>query len=280
MLNNKLFSLACCLVIASLLTAQSPWVREKKGYYAQVGYATIPAYSELFPIENGQKLYRAVSESTIQLYGEYGVSERLTAILSAPFVMVGTGDSVLLPNLPTVTPAGSLSGFGNIDLGAKYKLSKVFPLSFNLIASLPTDSKNAATGLRTGYDAFGISPSVSVGLGTKRSFIYGNFGGTFRSNNFSTSAFARVEGGYKFGDLYLILGLDVLNSQENGTATGENVLTGLYVDKQSWVGFGLKLNYEIKKQYGITLWGNGASSGNNVPKSPSIGLSIYAKSLD
>ncbi len=271
----------------SLLSAQSPWVRKKGGYYAQLGYATIPTAKELFYTgtftDKPYILNRAVSEATIQLYGEYGITKKLTALIAAPFVMTSTADSIqadaVFPN--TQLPAGSLSGLGNIQLGAKYKLSNKLPISFNLVASLPTASNQAATGLRTGFDAVSVSPSLSAGLGTKKSFVYANLGGTYRTNSYSTNTFLKLEGGRKFGNLYAILVLDLLKSQENGTyADGNSLQTGLSTDNQSWTGFGLKLNYEFKERYGITLWGFGASGGNLVQKSPSIGFSIYAKSKE
>ncbi len=283
MLYQKVLSFLYCLAVVSLLSAQSPWVREKHGYYAQLGYLTIPTTTELHSfLDKPYVLNRAVTESTVQLYGEYGVDSRLTAILSLPYVFTST-DSEIQPNsiFPNnVLPAGSFSGFGNIQLGAKYKLFKHLPITFNLMTSLPTASYQAATGLRTGFDALGVTPSLSAGMSGKRYYVFTNFGGTYRTNNYSTSTFVKVEAGRKFGDLYAIVVFDRLRSSENGTYNdGNSLQTGLSPDKQSWSGFGIKLNYQIKERYGITLWGFGAL-GNLVQMAPSVGLSVYVKSVE
>ena len=55
--------------------AQSPWTQKKGKFYTQLSFTTIPSYNTIY----GNPDYvipRKVSDNTIQMYGEYGVSDK------------------------------------------------------------------------------------------------------------------------------------------------------------------------------------------------------------
>lgn len=100
---------------------------------------------------------RRISEQTLQLYGEYGVSYHTTVWCSVPWRIMRSGEPVLTPQ--PVTEAGRISGLGNASLAVRQSYFKWgLCLAGRLRVDLPAGRYDDATGLRTGYDAVSILP--------------------------------------------------------------------------------------------------------------------------
>ena len=67
--------------------SQSPWTQEKGKFYTQLSFTSIAGYSSLFgdPDYNTE---RELSDRTLQLFGEYGLSDKTALLLSVPFKMI------------------------------------------------------------------------------------------------------------------------------------------------------------------------------------------------
>jgi hypothetical protein len=140
---------------------QSPWVRPAAGAYVQLGYHTIPTYSRLFG-KGGEDLplVRYVAENTLQLYGEYGLGERTTAVVSLPFRLHQRGART--PEQPLFilpTQPGRISGVGNLSLACAAAVERPLALSVTLRLDLPSTPEQPTTGLRTGFNAFYFAAS-------------------------------------------------------------------------------------------------------------------------
>ncbi|HAO15021.1 MAG TPA: hypothetical protein DDE71_05625, partial [Tenacibaculum sp.] len=72
-------------------------------------------YKELF----GNRDYRTdreITDNTLQLYAEFGISDKTTLFTNIPFKMVKSGN----PTFNTaITSEGSESSLGNVQLGVK-----------------------------------------------------------------------------------------------------------------------------------------------------------------
>jgi hypothetical protein len=263
--------------------AGGPWIQEKGQGYGQVSFTFIPAYNSLYGSDGKTiKLNREVTDRTLQGYGEYGLTPRLTVTGELPLKFVSTAAEVLAGSdfQENVLESGSLTGLGNISVALKYALlQKRLLLSGQLKIDAPTATGEANTGLRTGTGAWGLAPTLILGGSHGKFYAFIESGVRFRSNDYSREFLLGGEAGVSlFSRIWLIGVLDVRQSIDDGTHDNENSeQTGLYPDNQEYVAFGLKLIAEINRRFGINLSAFGASGGNLVAKSPANTLGVYLR---
>ena len=84
---------ACLLGCLPAAQSQSPWARSRAGVFAQMAYQTIPSYTALFgsSADHDLLLPREVSEQTVQVYGEYGLSRKTTLVGAVPMNFMRRG---------------------------------------------------------------------------------------------------------------------------------------------------------------------------------------------
>ncbi|OWY24445.1 hypothetical protein C7N43_29740 [Sphingobacteriales bacterium UPWRP_1] len=272
-----LCSLLLLVTPANLLAGG--WTREKGKGYAQLGGSYI-GYNSLFV--NGSETLNlpfTVTDITLQGYAEYGITRNLTVIGWLPFKIAN--NTIRTDTAVVVLPesVGNLNALGNIGLAARYQLARsgIFVVAAQLKADLPTARYQTATGLRSGYSALGIAPALQAGASGNRWYAAAELGANFRTNNYSTQIIGSIEGGYRIVKSFYLGGvIELLNSLENGSyVDGNSVNTGLYLNNQEYVSFGLKAWTKIAKGFGINAWAFGAFSGSLVAKAPAIGGSIY-----
>ncbi|TNE67850.1 MAG: hypothetical protein EP344_01850 [Bacteroidetes bacterium] len=265
-----------------LLAAQSPWARSEAGFYTQLSYQTIPTYTSLFGANGASiDMIREVSEQAVQFYGEYGISSRTTAIISAPVVFNSRGarnpDS---PYFFAQEDTGSISGLGNISLALRHQvLTGSLALSAGLQVDVPSKQMDYSAGLRTGFDSWTMQPTVSAGMGFERLY-WQAFGGIgFRTNDYSHFARIGAEGGIKLASVWVIGFSHLVLPFENGARSLPplDVLTGLYVNDQGWASIGIKGIWEINRIVGIVVSGAGAVWAKHVPESPGLSAGVYFK---
>lgn len=278
-----IFPALLLLFFSQQALAGGPWTQEKGQGYAQVSFSFIPAYSSLYS-ENGEtiNLNREVSDQTLLGYVEYGLTPRLTITGEVPLKFVSTADEVLSGSdfQDNILESGSLNALGNISLALKHSLiRKRLLLSGQLKIDAPTAANEAETGLRSGTDTWGITPSLILGGSSGRVYAFVESGVRFRSNNYSQEFLLGGEVGLSLlSRIWLIGVLDVRQSLDDGSHDNQNSeQTGLYPDNQEYVAFGLKLIAEINRRFGINFSSFGASGGNLVAKSPSNTIGVYLR---
>lgn len=273
-------SLGFCLLLflTAHLPAQSPWVRSRAGFYAQLGYHFIPAYGESFDAKGEiLDLKRKISEGTLQFYGEYGLNKRLTFVAAVPFRFIAATERQGNQN-ETALPAAKISAFGNISIAARYQASKGrLPLTLTLRVDAPAGQFDAASGLTTGFDALTIMPMLSTGIGFRKvyAFVYAGYG--LRNNDYSHVLNAGVEAGVNIRKFWLIGFSELVQPMRNGAVSlpvSQN-LNSLYVNNQQYLSTGLKLIYQPGRFWGVILSGAGAATAQLLPRSPGIGLGVF-----
>lgn len=276
------FFVAVLSVFASTLSAQSPWVRSKAGFYAQLSAQFIPTYGAVFgPEDQPVYLQREVSERALQFYGEYGVTKNTGLVISAPLRQNKRGN--LGPNRDIrlgVGQSGSLTQFGNVSLAIKHRFyQKKYAVAGTLRVELPASAPRSIDGLAVGYNAYTVEPILSVGRGFDMIYAYAFTGYGARTGDYSHFWRAGVEAGVHLGDFWFIVNVESLNSLKNGLAPVFNPenFTGLYINDQEWVSVGIKGIYEFNRFSGLIASYGGAASAHWAPQSPSMGIGGYFK---
>ncbi|MBA6156742.1 hypothetical protein H3Z83_09470 [Tenacibaculum sp. S7007] len=247
--------------------AQSPWTKNKDEGYVQLSYTTISNYDKLFGKDNDIILPRKISDNTLQLYGEYGLTDKTTLLTVLPLkILSGINDKIIA---------------GNIQLGVKHNFyNKKWLISGQLNVEMNISEYDATSGLRSGYDAWTFTPMVLAGRGFDRWYIQAFTGVDLRTNDYSSSFKLGGEMGYKAIDWLWIAGfLDGVASLKNGDIMlpAENLATGLYVNDQSFAAFGLKFIGEFNDSFGANIGFGGAFAGRRVAKAPAISFGLYQK---
>lgn len=267
------------ILSTSIAFSQSPWTKKKNETYLQLSFTTISGYSELFAKEDAIATNRKINDNTLQLYAEYGLSDKTTLIANVPLKLVSSGD--LVDNAINITTESSLTTLGNIQLGVKHNFyNKKWLISGQLMIEANTGEFEAASGLRTGYDAWTFTPVISVGRGFNSWYIQAFTGVDIRTNEYSSAYKLGGEIGYKVIDWLWLAGfLDGVASFQNGEVLipRANRLTGLYVNDQSFSGFGFKVIGEFDENFGANIGLGGALSGRRVAVAPAISFGLYYK---
>ncbi|MCY7330302.1 MAG: hypothetical protein LH618_17255 [Saprospiraceae bacterium] len=267
--------------IVTNVQAQSPWVRSKAGFYLQAAWQTIPRYAALYSATGDeQPLDRRLTETMLQLYGEYGVTRYTTVVVSLPFRFQQAG--AFLQNTPApLTSSGTLSGLGNASLGLRHSILRGdWPLTGFLRVDLPVNRFNDLAGLRTGYRSLTVLPMLSTGQGYAKAYWFAYAGYALRTRDYNAYTNAGVEAGYHFRKLWAIAFSELMlptASNNRPDLSANNLRTGLYVHDQGYWSFGLKGIFEIHRFWGLTASAAGAGWGQLVPQRPAFGLGAYFK---
>ncbi len=276
-----LLLLSCFPVVAC---AQSPWVRSRAGFYAQAAWQFIPAYAAVYPDNNVSgtvPLHRKISEGTFQLYGEYGLTRRATLTIALPLRFLRAGQTIVNP-LPNGYAAGTLVGLGNVSLSLRRTLyTGKITLAGTVRLDAPTNSNDAETGLRTGYNAFTVVPMLNAGRGFRHAYVFAYAGYGMRTHAYNDFLHAGIEGGWHFKKWWLTgfseLNLPLKNTGDGPILPGANSFTRLYVHNQGYLSIGFKSQVELHRFYGVALSAAGAAWGRNVPAQPAYSAGLYFK---
>ena len=278
---KKISIILLIIGLMNSLWSQSPWLQNKCSLLTQISFNAISNYNQLY-LSSGETFSteRKLSDNTLQGWFEYGISEYTSFNLITPIKLLDAGDLSDDETQASQTSAGSLQAFGNISFIWKQKLvQKSWIVSSHVNIEFPTADYQDETGLRSGYDAWAFSATLSTGRGFGSAYIYVHVGVGTRTSNYSSFYTGGLEGGYKISDPLWIAGvLNIMQSLKDGTRQDpqNNLLTGLYVNDQEFVSWGLKVFGPILNDnfgYSIALFG--AFSGNYVAKSPSLNLGLY-----
>ena len=160
------------LLISISAFSQSPWTQKEGKFYTQLSFTSISNYNSLFG-DPDSTTERQITDNTLQFYGEYGLSDKTTLIVNLPLKLIETGDlsnpnSSILP----ATSNGSNTSLGNIEIGVKRNFSdKNWLLSGQVSLEANTGSYEATSGIRTGYDAWTLTPLFLAGKSFGKTYL-------------------------------------------------------------------------------------------------------------
>jgi hypothetical protein len=261
------------LLVTSILFAQSPWTRKKGKSYVQLGFTSLNYESYQL---DGKKVdnFDKISDVTLQVYAEYGISNQLEVQVILPYKSISSNNSL-------INSSQNISGLGNVSLGLKYKLfDKVWKISTGIMYNARSIKIDGAAGLSTGFNAATILPYIAVGSSKNKWYYFGNLGYGYMNNDYSDYLKATFEAGYeiiKKGHLIFVFDSRNVVSKENAYII-DNAQWPSYFDRQTYNAIGLKANYEFKKdKFGANFAVIGATGINNAPLAPTLNIRVYSK---
>lgn len=270
------------LLLSISTFSQSPWTQKKGKAYTQLSFTTIPNYDAIFS-DTDQNLFGTYSDNTVQIFGEYGLSDKTSLLVNLPLKFIAVSDFED-PRIDCVGDCGkdyNTNALGNISLGLKHNFyNKKWVLSGQFSLEANTSTFDAVSGIRTGYDAWSFTPLFLAGRGFGKTYIQAFVGADVRTNDYSSNFKIGGEIGRKLGKKIWLIGfLDISKSLENGDVAlpVQQNLTGLYVNDQEYGSFGFKGIGEFTDNFGITAGFGGAFFGNNVAKQAALTFGIYRK---
>ena len=261
------------LISVQVAQAQSPWTREKGKTYLQLGFSGI-FYNKLEFERKTIDLPYNVTDITSQIYGEYGITNKLEAHLIIPYKIVGYKGK-------TGNFSESLSGIGNVSLGLKYKVfDGNCKVSAGLQYAFNSITKDNVKNLSTGFNAETAMPYLTFGTSSGKWYYFGNVGYGYMTNTYSDFFKLSAEVGYNVTEKsHLIFVLDTKNIvSEEEAFNKDSYQWASYLDRQSYSAVGLKFNYEFSKdKFGFNLAALGAFDLDNAPAAPSYNFGLYSK---
>ncbi|KAB8152107.1 hypothetical protein EZY14_015355 [Kordia sp. TARA_039_SRF] len=265
------------LFCLGIVSAQSPWTQEKGKFYTQLSFTSISNYDEIFGDPDYQT-DREITDNTLQLYGEYGISNNTTLIVNVPVKLISTNDIV---GGSAFITEDSETAFGNISVGIRHQFYKEkWIISGQLDIKANTSTFDIASGIRTGEDAWSFTPTLNLGRSFDKFYIQAFTGIDLRTDNYSNNFKVGGEIGTKIhSKIWLIGFVDIVKSFNDGDVTLplSNLVTALYVNNQEYGAFGLKAIGEINDSFGGIVTFGGAFSGNNVAKQAALTFGLYKR---
>lgn len=271
------------LVLKSDPAMGTGWPQPKGGGYFKLDFYAIRARkffsddTKVYDINGAGTLFGTYTTS---IYGEYGVTKRLTAIAYVPFFVRNTvNEGVGAITGEVLQPGLQNNHFGDVDLGLKYNFLRrgSFVMSATLLVGLPTGDASNPDLLYTGDGEFNQFGRVDFGYGAKRWYAAGFLGVNNRTDDFSEELRYQGEFGYwlKPGSLLANVKLVGVKSFNNGSPN--NTGNGLFSNNVEYVSPQLGLHYEFKNKWGVSATAAGAVSGRNALAAPSFSLGVYKK---
>lgn len=251
---NSFFVFIFFFTYAISANAQNGWVKKKGELYAQAAVSNFSSNKYYSPSGTLLDEGSTFNSRGLLLYGEYGITDRLTAVFDAPIFM-----------LNSFSTTETVGGIGSVKLGVKYGLLKNFPLTFAVDFEIPTDdgvnlssAKEAnelgivdQINLPTSDGEFNIwtTLAASKSLADNKTFgsIYGRV--NIRTQEFSPQWQSGFEIGHLFFEkLYLIGKLQVQGKLAEETSTGGSFLYG---EGTTFTSVGLTSIFKINDKWSV-----------------------------
>jgi hypothetical protein len=262
----------CC----QLQAAGGAWPQPKSSGFFKLDHTLILA-GNFFDASGNVLPVRELSQATSSVYGEFGLSRRLTALGYLPFRVSNSLSTVAIQqNGNPMDLQQRNTALGDADLGLRYGILLNGPvvLSARLQLGFPTGQANHPLRLDTGDGEFNQLLGLEAGLGLGNGWLSGALGFNQRSGGFSDEWRLHLELGWKLArqQLLLIGKMSVLQSLENGTAPAGNFL---FSNNQSYVSPQLEIAWKPRKHLGFVYRLGTALGGRNIQAAPSHSLGAF-----
>ncbi len=219
-------------------------------------------------------------------YGEYGITDRWTAIAYVPFfsrsymnnVISGTTGEVLIPG-------EAINSFGDTDLSIKYALNKngLIRTAATLTLGLPLGNNSGGSqgNLQTGDGEFNqlLQLDASSSFQIKNTSIYGTATVGFNNRNKGFSDEFRygieVGAGLLKNKLWLIGRITGVESFQNGTLASDSNSTSIFANNSEFTSYSVEAAVYLTKRFGVSASYASAFRGQIIFANPSYSVGVF-----
>lgn len=283
-----LFALIGLMALSNPSFAGGPWPKGKGKTYLKIGEWGVVS-ARHFTDNGGIDPNVTTGIFNTFLYGEYGLSDRLTATLYFPFFSRTYMNNLVSATTGEVIVAGdALNSIGDTDLGVKYTLTKPgakIPVSASLILGLPfgRTAGGEQMNLQTGDGEFNqilrIDAARSFKLGKQNSYVSIYSGFNNRTNGFSDEFRYGAEWGVNLlkQRLWLIGRIDGAESFRNGSKSNEDITsTTIFGNNAEFTNASIEAAFYVNKKIGFSAMVANVLRGSIIFAAPSYSVGIFA----
>lgn len=249
----------------------SSWYLESDQHYTDIGEIDPNTTRGLF---------------NVNFYGEYGLTDKLDAIVYFPFFSRTYENDVFSGTTGDLISEGeAVNSIGDLDVALRYGLLKTdkLALSTTLKLGLPTGKNNGGSdgSFQTGDGEFNQQIQLDLGvpfmLGDTFFYSKGYLGFNNRTKDFSDELRTGIEIGANIFNkkVWLIGRSDVVQSLQNGSLNAQNNQGSIFANNVEYVSIAGEVNYYITKKFGVSITYAGAVSGRIIYASPSLSGGVF-----
>jgi hypothetical protein len=278
---EKIIVIVLAFFFVANAQAQSGWTRKKNTYFVKTSFNLFSSSEYYTP--DGEKLKTTqFNQQSFNLYGEYGISDRFTAIINFPMLKLNSYDNT-----------ETASGIGDLKIELKYALlRKNIPLTLAVAPEFPTGSKNNYAqnklsaidqiNLPTGDGEFNVWSTLAASHSFHPLPIYMslstayNFRTQYNGFTFRDQVKFNFEAGYKLLNKIWLNG--TLSAQTSvGKLTGAtDFIRG---EGTEFTAYGLGAAYEFVKHWSVSLqtWGYSdfIFDRKNIYSAPTYSIGVF-----
>lgn len=270
---------------------QSAWPQPRGEGYFKLGQSAVRA-DQFFNLEGDIIDITTTSVYVSSLYGEYGLTDRLTAVAYVPFFVRSTINERESTVNGVVIPGDELNGTGDPQLGLKYGILTEGPvlLAADLLLGIPLGENVGGDTelLQTGDGEFNQQvrliasrsfgswyASLLVGYNHRTTADFDYASGRIEDAAFSDELHLGGEVGWLPSQRWLLaLKWYVVEPLEEDSAN-PGMATSLFGNNVGFFSITPEVNYFIGEKFGASAWVGGALSGQNILAAPNFGLGVF-----
>ncbi len=289
----KAFILALAILLTGGgLAAQSGWTQPKNSGYFKLSQNFVRASSFFNP--DGDIIdITTTSVYVTGVWGEYGITDRLTGVINAPLYVRSTINNKESTVDGTIIPGDEFNGIGDISLGVEYGLihGKPSVLAISGMVKLPTGENVGGNSelLQSGDGAWGFTALLqgSHSFYPKPFYMSLHAGYQWRgvadleysagteTVNYDDAARWGIELGWT-PDVHWLVALKIANVIALGNGTGGGVTGGssMFGNSISYFGITPEVTYFLDNGIGFSFSIGTAAFAENILAAPSFNVGV------
>lgn len=284
-MKKLIFIIGFAFLFNTLAQAGGGWPQPKGGLYLKLSEWWIVSnqhYTDAGLID--PNLTSGIFNTSI--YGEYGITDRLTAIAYFPFLSRAYNNNEISATTQEVLTKGeAINSIGDTDLSLKYGLTTkgLIRTAVTLTFGLPfgNDSGGSQGNLQTGDGEFNqlIQFDASSSTKIKKVSLYGTttIGFNNRNKGFSDEFRYGVEVGAGLfkKKLWLIGRLTGVESFKNGTLASDSNNTSIFANNSEFTSYSVEAAVYLTKKVGVSASYASAFRGEIIFANPSYSVGVF-----
>ena len=273
------FSIIALLLSVQLL-AGGGWTEQKgKGYFKLGQYLIVSddfynPVGDIIPITT-------VSYFATSLYGEFGLTDRITGVAYLPFFVRNTLNEIEFRQSGTTIPGDEETNIGDPIIGLKFGLAQKGPIvvAGSILFGIPAGEDRGGDGQiqQTGDGEFNqlVKLEASRSFYPKPLYTTATVGFNNRTRGFSEEFHYGFEIGYTIKDKALlalkIYGVESLKNGDPGGSAGN----GIFSNNTEYLSITPEVSYFLGDKFGLTAGIGLAAAGERILASPAYQFGVF-----